>query len=392
MYAKETLIFRSGGRSNYRIPSMLATGSGTFLALCTDRKDTLSDAAPEKTLVLCKKRPGEDWGKVETLLELEGWSCGLGGAVYDEEKDTVIIFGDRQAVTSAEFKEYTKEEAENMKRLAKEKAEALGINNGHVRLISTDGGETFTETPHTVTPVEHLHIDGKTYSVTGRVSSGSHGIQLRHGVHKGRLLVPTRTNIWKYNDWIGIRQCTYNNSIWSDDHGETWHTSDCVQVGTGEGTLIENADGTITYNSRAYFADQKRYLATSDDGGETYGNFRCDDFLIEEKRMGCQASFIRVELDDIKDGSILPDGAKDVTVFCNPRSETRSNMCACVSFDSGKTWSRVKVINAGKNAYSALVFNKVTQTFVLLYEKGDKNCYSYGVAALEFDLEWLLSE
>jgi len=392
MFAKETLIFPSGGRDNYRIPSMLATNDGTFIALCTDRLDTLADSAPEKTLVMRRKNLGGDWEEIVTLIELEGWSCGLGGAVYDEETDTVFVFGGRTAVTKPEFKAYTPEQMEEMKRKAAEKAEAAGVSPGTCMLISKDSGVTFTEKPLTIAPVEHLHIDGKKYNVTGRISSGSHGVQLRHGEHKGRLLIPTRCNIGKYTDWIGIRECTYNNSVYSDDHGETWKSSDCVQIGTGEGTLYENADGIITYNSRAYFADQKRYLATSTNGGETYGDFRTDDFLIEEKKMGCQASVVRVELDDIKDKSILPEGAEDMTVFCNPRSEIRANMSACVSFDSGKTWSKVKVIDEGKNAYSGLVWNKVTQTFVLLYEKGANNCYSDGVAALEFDLEWLLSE
>ena len=89
---------------------------------------------------------------------------------------------------------------------------------------------------------------------------------------------------------------------------------------------------------------------------------------------------------------VLPEGAKDVTVFCNPRAKTRDNMCACVSFDSGNTWSKVKVINPGHAAYSSLEWNPVTQKFCLLYETGEKHPYSDGITAAEFDMEWLLSE
>jgi len=133
-------------------------------------------------------------------------------------------------------------------------------------------------------------------------------------------------------------------------------------------------------------------FSVSTDGGETWGDFRTDDFLIEEKSIGCNASFIRVELDDIKDKSMLPADAKDVTLFANPRAATRDNMCVCVSFDSGKTWKHVKQINPIHVAYSSLVWNPVTQTFCLLYELGEKNPYSSGLSAIEFDLEWLLSE
>ena len=85
--------------------------------------------------------------------------------------------------------------------------------------------------------------------------------------------------------------------------------------------------------------DQKRYLALSTDGGETYGDFRADDFLIEEKSLGCNASFLRVEREDLpaEAQALLPEEADSVTVFVNPRSDKRNTLTACVSFDSGET-------------------------------------------------------
>lgn len=102
------------------------------------------------------------------------------------------------------------------------------------------------------------------------------------------------------------------------------------------------ADGSILYNSRAYFKDGKRYLATSTDGGATYHDFHVDDFLLEETEMGCNASFIRVDRTEIRDASLIPKEADGMTVFCNPRSARRENMTVCVSFDGGKAgrWKR----------------------------------------------------
>ena len=37
MFYQETHVFPSGGNSNYRIPSLVVTNSGTVLAFCTDR-------------------------------------------------------------------------------------------------------------------------------------------------------------------------------------------------------------------------------------------------------------------------------------------------------------------------------------------------------------------
>lgn len=394
MFYNEKLIFASGGRSNFRIPSMIVTNNGTMLAFCNDRKDTLSDAAQEATLALCVKKPGEDWGEVREIVALEGWACGIGSAVYDNETGKAFIFGGRNPVSKNEFGKYTPEEIAEMKKKTAELVEGIKAKGMYpsYKLVSTDNGETWTEFPHSVAPAKQTHWDGKVYEVRGGTHGAAHGIQLRHGEHKGRLLCPARCGIGSYNTWEGLKRCTYNNAIYSDDHGETWQSSTCVQIGTGEGTLIENADGTITYNSRAYYKDQKRYLATSTDGGASYHDFREADFLIEEKNIGCNASFIRVELDEIKDKSLLPEGAKDVTVFCNPRAETRDNMSACVSFDSGKTWAFAKTIFPGHAAYSSLCFNPVDQHFHLIHEKGEVNCYSDGITAVEFDLEWLLAK
>ena len=110
--------------------------------------------------------------------------------------------------------------------------------------------------------------------------------------------------------------------------------------------------------------------------------------------MGCNASFLRVELEDIKNRAPLPENAEDVTLFCNPRAETRTRMTVCVSFDGGAHFKEARVIFDGPAAYSSLDYDKVSGHFFLLYEKGDaalgKSPYAKGICVAEFDLEWLL--
>ena len=112
--------------------------------------------------------------------------------------------------------------------------------------------------------------------------------------------------------------------------------------------------------------------------------------------MGCNASFLRVELADLPDTACLPSGARDVTVFCNPRADTRTRMTACVSFDAGAHFFEARVIFDGPAAYSSLDYDKKSGHFFLLYEKGDpqkgSKPYTEGLAVAEFDLEWLLQE
>ena len=208
------------------------------------------------------------------------------------------------------------------------------------------------------------------------------------------MLCPSRVAVDQYDTWEGLRTCSYNNAVYSDDHGLTWKASLPVQAGTGEGTLLERGDGSILYNSRAYFADQKRYLAVSHDGGESFGQFHTDDFLIEEAILGCNASFLRVEREDLSEEArtLLPEGADSVTVFVNPRAAVRNTLTACVSFDSGSTWSKTRLIWKDDCAYTSLDYSKTDGHFYLLYERGVGDPYGHGIAMLEFDLEWLLEE
>ena len=106
--------------------------------------------------------------------------------------------------------------------------------------------------------------------------------------------------------------------------------------------------------------------------------------------MGCNASFLRVELSQLRDRSHLPAGARDLTLFCNPRADTRRRMTVRVSFDAGESFREARVIYEGPSAYSSLDYDPVSGHFFLLYENGERNPYDRGLTVAEFDVEWLL--
>lgn len=391
MVFEESLLFASGAGSNYRIPSVVADAHGTFYAFCNDRRGTLSDAAPEVFLAFSRKKPGREWEEPRPLVGIPEWACSMGSAVYDRITDTVMCCGEKIPVQRREFGHYSADELEKIREEADRRSKALGIRYGRFLLSTSDGGESFAESPHEIEPRKFVHRDGRTVLLGGSCHGSAHGIQLRHGPHAGRLLCPSRTQAGQYASWDELRANTYNNALWSDDHGKTWHASAPVQLGTGEGTLIERADGTILYNSRAYFRDGLRYLALSRDGGESWGDFRADGFLREETFCGCNASFLRVDRDELADDSLLPGSADGVTLFVNPRSEKRENMTVCWSFDGGESWAGERTVFPGLCSYSSLDYSKELDRFVLLYERGEEDPCDGGVAAAEFDLAWLFS-
>ena len=390
MFFRDTHLFESGGRSNYRIPSVVADGRGNFYAFCNDRRGTLSDAAGEVFLMFARKRAGGDWESPRPLIGIPEWACSMGSAVYDPDTDTVMCSGEKIPVQRREFGHYSEDQLAEYEAEAKKRAAELGIRYGRFLLCSSDGGETWQEKPHRIEPREYVHTDGRTVLFGGSCHGSAHGIRLRHGPHAGRLVCPSRTQAGQYANWDELRGSVYNNALYSDDHGETWRASGPVQLGTGEGTLIERADGTLLYNSRAYFRDGLRYLASSSDGGESWGDFRADPFLREEVFCGCNASFLRVERDELADPSILPEDADGITLFANPRAEKRENMTVCWSFDGGDTWAGTKTVFPGLCSYSSLDYAREGNRFMLLYERGTEDPCDGGVAAAEFDPEWLL--
>jgi len=389
MFHQETILFQTAGRSNYRIPSIIATKDGTVLAFCNDRCDTVTDHAAESMLVYAVKKPGQAWSQVKTLEYTPGWACYIGAAVYDRETDTAFCFG-RRTIARDEFGKFSDDEIEAMEKAEEEEAKKLGIHRGSVLFESRDHGESWEEKPVSMTERSFTAQDGRVISHGGSTHGSAHGIQLRHGNHKGRLLCPSRFSTGRYSTWEDAILACYNNAIFSDDHGKTWKASDAVQQGTGEGTLIEDGAGNILYNSRSMHRNQKRLLASSVDGGETYFDFKEADFIFEEKNIGCNASFLRVERDMLPG---LPDDVDSLTLFANPRAADRSNMSICISYDSGDTWSAVRPVWTGGSAYSSLDYDPVSRHFYLLYEKGKTSSdpYAYGIAVLEFDLEWLLA-
>ena len=391
---KENLLFPTKGRSHYRIPSVVVSKDGTVFAFCNDRHDTVDDEASEVVLSFARKKFGFDWEEPKILVGIPKWAFNIGSAFYDDISDTVFCSFSKTPVTGNEFARYTDAEQEKRLQLAKKFAAEANVIPGQYLLYSNDGGETWNERPLEIKTVPFVRFDGTSVSLDGSCHGSSHGIVLRHGEHKGRIVCPSRVTVKQYHSWEELQTCTHNNAIYSDDRGLTWMASFPVQAGTGEGTLIENADGSLTYNSRAYFKDQKRYLATSKDGGESWGDFRTDDFLLEESEIGCNASFLRVELCDLlaEDKNLLPKNAEDITLFVNPRADCRRNISVCVSFDGGKNWAFSKTVWVDEGAYSSLDYSKADGKFYLLYEKGLTNGdpYEQGIAMAEFDLEFLI--
>jgi sialidase-1 len=216
-----------------------------------------------------------------------------------------------------------------------------------------------------------------------------HGITLRHGKHKGRLIRPARFYAGKNHRSVWDQH--YTNAIFSDDGGKTWQTSHPFPAkGTGEATLAELSDGTIYYNTRRHWAEEganprRRWTATSIDGGMTWKDMKFCEVLPDgpqNTNYGCMAGLTRLAVK-----------GRDILVYSNCDSPGgRHHGTVWASFDGGKSWPVKRLVFAGAHGYSSITSGRpgtVTEGMLFHhFEGGPKG----GSAVARFNLAWILEK
>jgi sialidase-1 len=393
-------IFKPGmaGSAHYRIPSLLRTSNGSLLALAEARMVDLRDP-PNKVNVAFRRSTddGKTWSPVEFLAVYAGegldgtsacnfvlledretgviwiifnympgvdiWTSQLGTGfdtqgrklLFDEAGKRYILLGDGTVTgINGEPTVYHVDKSGGLYE-GKLKAGNISLNDGKLR-------ELFT----TYLRVMKSEDDGLTWSepvdITSQVKKGwmryfgsgpGIGIQLARGRYKSRLLAPMY-----FSNEKGKMSCC---AIYSDDHGETWRcgvspndgriingvkiNAKDLDLKEGELTecqLVERADGHAAFYMRNHSGKQRTAIAESSDGGETWGEIRYDETLLDPT---CQSSIIRVP------------GEGNILVWANPADEKeRIRGTLRISNDDGKTWPNSTLICGGDFMYSCLAY------------------------------------
>ena len=336
-----------GGQDNiheYRIPALVATGKGTLIAVCDARVERSGDAI--NNIDLAMKRSfdnGRTWKPLKILVDFPGQQAACDPCMLvDRSTGTIWIAYDHvldKLVSSS---------------LRKRERRAISLH----LISSRDDGRTWSPATDITRSVSRPGWEAVL------VAPGS-GIHTR----AGRLIFPAYT-----------RDPGQDKSrlLSSNDHGKSWQISSPAAALVNECQVAELKDGSLMLNMRSYRRKGCRAVATTNDGGKTWGQIVDDTQLSEPK---CQASFIRYT--DVRDGF-----RRNRLLFVNPANNSRRvNMTVRLSYDEGKTWPISKVIDPGPSAYSCLTVLK-DGTIGLLYENGRKSAYEKLTFA-RFNLEWL---
>lgn len=189
----------------------------------------------------------------------------------------------------------------------------------------------------------------------GIFAASGEGIQLRSGPFAGRLIQQYVVR-WRGANWAV--------SVWSDDHGSTWHAGALAGPGADENKAVELDDGRLLLNVRAR---PWRKRAWSSDGGATWSALTDDSSLA----------------DPGNNGSIIPAGGGLLLSHTASPTE-RVRLTLALSCDSGMTWPFRRVVVSGSAGYSTMT-PLPDGRIGLLYERDHYRRISY----LTFEPRWV---
>ena len=338
-------IFKSGtyGYSTFRIPAIVTTNSRKIIAFAEGRVNSSSDTGDIDLVMRSSEDGGKTWSPLKIIWNDGDNVCGNPAPVVDRKTGEIHLLMTWNLGEDHE-KDIIDGKSKDTRRVF--------VSS------STDEGENWTAPKEITSSVKK---ENWTWYATGPC----HGIQLKYGENKGRLVIPC--------DHIEAgNKKYYSHIIYSDDNGKNWQlggTSPQDQV--NECTVAELPDGKLILNMRNYDRTQKsRKISFSHDAGMSWSAIQPDTALIEPI---CQASMLFTE-------------ENETLWFLNPASESsRTNMTLKSSNDSGKTWQTVKVLNSGASAYSDLTLID-KNSLGCLYEGGIFNPYE-GIVFTTYEMK-----
>ncbi len=353
----DVFVPKADGFASIRIPSVIVTKAGTVLAFAEGRAAN-ADQAKNKIVQKRSTDGGRTWSAVAIIAADGERALNNPCAVVERVSGQILLM----------YQSYPAKVSERSGTIRTGYDGELIVRNWLI--TSDDDGRTWSKP-------RDLTSSTKRETIVTTIASGPGiGIQLRHGKHAGRILMPF--NEGPFGVWNIY-------AVYSDDRGKTWAMGEVAPGGliaaaggkttsfVNEAQFVELADGSIRFNVRRWGGKAVRKTCVSADGGVTWSKVEDAPELIDPS---CMASIVRY--------SDPADGQKSRLLYSGPQSTKRENGTVFVSYDEGKTWPVKRVLCAGAFAYSCLT-TLPDGTIGCLYEAdGTKK-----IVFARFTLEWL---
>lgn len=353
----DVFVPKTDGFKSIRIPAVVATNKGTLLAFAEGRAAN-ADQAKNKILLKRSTDGGKTWGKIAVIAEDGDKPMNNPCAVVERESGQVLLM----------FQSYPANASEWSGKIQPGYEGEMIVRNWLI--TSDDDGLTWSK-PRDVTR------QSKREKLVTTVASGPGiGIQLRHGKHAGRIVIP-------FNEGPGNLWNIY--TVYSDDRGKTWKLGEVAPGGlidngkgkktstVNEAQIVELKDGSIRFNVRRWAGKPVRKTCVSADGGATWSKIEDVPELADPS---CMASIFRY--------TDPADGGKSRILFSGPQSTRRENGTVFLSYDEGKTWPVKRVLCKAAFAYSCLTALPDGAIGCLYEAEGTRK-----IVFARFTLDWL---
>jgi sialidase-1 len=354
---QDVFVAGQDGYHTYRIPALILTTNGTLLAFCEGRKHSRSDTGDIDLLLKRSADGGKTWSPQQVVWNDDANTCGNPCPVVDQQTGTIwlLLTHNPGSTVESRIKQH----------------DAGGTRTVWVSR-SVDNGQTWSA-PADITAATKDPAWG--WYATGP----GVGIQVEHGAHAGRLVIPC-DHSYPMTNSAGDKAEVGDGShvIYSDDHGQTWRLGGVARPQMNESQVAEVADGkgTLLLNMRTAAKPKRRAQSLSHDGGQTWTPPQEVSELVEPR---CQASLLRYD---------WPHGTEPGRMlFSNPAGARRTVLTVRMSRDDGKTWPVARVLHAGPAAYSCLTVLP-DKSVGCLYECGLTSAYER-ISFARFPLGWV---
>ncbi|WP_433435675.1 sialidase family protein [Nonomuraea sp. CA-141351] len=338
---------RTDGYHTYRIPAAVVTGAGTVLAFAEGRHASAGDSGHIDIVLKRSTDGGRTWGALQVVATEPRRGTAGNPAPVALADGRIVLVHVRQGPSATEDK------------IRRGQVSAADGRRVFVQVSSDDG----------VTWPAPREITGSVKRAEWRwyATAPGHAVELRHGPHAGRIVVPGNHSLPPAGSDNGT-EGKYNggHALLSDDGGQTWrigYVDDNPDgyVNVNETTATELPDGRLYVNARTdSTAPGTRADAYSSDGGQTLD-------LPFRPQAGLAGPVV--------EGSALWCSSPDVLLFSGPAApDTRALMTVRASGDLGVTWRVAHTVSGLPAAYSDLV-RVDGDTVGLLFETGSFGPY-----------------
>jgi len=399
-----TIFSKASGRAgHYRIPSIVKTKSGVLVACADERFYTCRDNPNRIDKVVRRSLDnGLTWEEQIVVVEEVGESMQDASAaidpcmLYDENSNTVFMIYSHTPAGVGILKckkglgqdkegnlylyegkrRYTLKDGKIYDKSGSVKEDYKIMPNGDVIFKGQPAGNyKLNSGKLKELKTSHLYItssndDGLTWSkpinITNQVKENymsfigagpGVGITVKNGKYKGRLIFPLYYNVIEKFQILMLSACV----MYSDDNGKTWHRGKSPNQTRKHGIftvghrfvlqgdmitetqLIECEGGRLKLFMRNHSSKKLIATAISDDGGETWQDYKHHPQL---PHCICQCCVINgVEY------------GKEGTLFLNAADpKERRNGVIRLSYDYGETFEYSKLIKQGEFVYSCMVW------------------------------------